>query len=566
MLGLKQKIVSWLLRGVHIDELHVGEHSVVIASSGINMGATPITNPDTVRTATVVVAANDSSAESKLQADYVCDGTDDHVEIQAALAALPGGAGEVLLLEGTYYIEVRLALDSNQTLRGCGKNTILTTTTIDLDIITATGGDGTELTGILIADFCIDGDAGEVANVSGILWAYVDYSKIRDIWSQDNGTGSGIRLNNCDFNEIIGCTCQGNTSNGIYLSTSNNNTVSGNTCQGNLNGICVATSSENNTVSGNTCQGNTGNGIYLAASSNNNTVSGNTCQGSVNGIQVATTAHNNTVSGNTCQGNNNGIYLYDSCCNNTIAGNTCQGNGNHGIIIELGSNNNTSTGNTCQGNGGAGICLYDSNCNNTISGNTCQGSGNTGIYIELGSNNNTITGNTCQGSLTGAGIFLYESSHNTVTGNTCQGNGGAGFFDGRGIYLYGSCHNNTVSGNTSQGNAKDGICVDGSDNNNIVGNVCLENSQETDNAFDNIFLTNSDYNLIIGNVCRRGTQDNKPRYGINISNDNCDRNCLIGNDLYDSGSTGDLNDVPTTNPTLKHDNRNLAGTGWLAEV
>jgi len=56
------------------------------------------------------------------------------------------------------------------------------------------------------------------------------------------------------------------------------------------------------------------------------------------------------------------------------------------------------------------------------------------------------------------------------------------------------------------------------------------------------------------------------RYGINISNDACDRNCLIGNDLYDSGKTGDLNDVPTTNPTLKHDNRDLAGTGWLVEV
>jgi len=56
------------------------------------------------------------------------------------------------------------------------------------------------------------------------------------------------------------------------------------------------------------------------------------------------------------------------------------------------------------------------------------------------------------------------------------------------------------------------------------------------------------------------------RYGINIASDACDRNCLIGNDLYDSGKTGDLNDVPTTNPTLKHDNRNLAGTGWLPEV
>lgn len=439
MLGLKQKIVPWLLRGVHIDELHIGEHSVVIASSGINMGATPITNPNTVRTATVVVAANDSSAESKLQADYVCDGTDDHVEIQAALDALPGG-GEVLLLEGIYYIEVSLALDSNQTLKGCGKNTVLTTTTADLDIVTATGGDGTELTGILIADLCVDGAAGGAVNGVGIFWTYVDYSKILNIWSQNNGEHN-IRLTNCDFNGIIGNTCQGNACSGIWLHFSNNNTIVGNACQGNAN---------------------------------------------------------------------DGIYLYASN-NNTIVGNTCQGNAYGGISLDDASNNNTIVGNTCQGNTQDGIYAYDSH-NNTISGNTCQGNTSEGIYLD-------------------------------------------------------DVENNTMSGNTCQGNSYNGIYVDSSKNNNIVGNVCLENSQDADDTYDNIFLVNnSDYNLINGNICRQGVLANTPRYGINISDDTCDRNCLIGNDLYDSGSTGDLNDVPTTNPTLKHDNRNLAGTGWLAEV
>ena len=48
-----------------------------------------------VRTATFVVAASDSSAKSKDQADYVCDGVDDQVEIQAAIDALPSGSGKV---------------------------------------------------------------------------------------------------------------------------------------------------------------------------------------------------------------------------------------------------------------------------------------------------------------------------------------------------------------------------------------------------------------------------------------------------------------------------------------
>ena len=52
------------------------------------------------RSATIVVAASDSSAKSKAQADYVCDGTNDEVEIQAAITA--GAGGKITLLEGNY--------------------------------------------------------------------------------------------------------------------------------------------------------------------------------------------------------------------------------------------------------------------------------------------------------------------------------------------------------------------------------------------------------------------------------------------------------------------------------
>ncbi|RLC39843.1 MAG: hypothetical protein DRH33_01795, partial [Candidatus Nealsonbacteria bacterium] len=52
---------------------------------------------------TIIVAASDSTSTSR--ADYVCDGTDDQVEINNAINSLPPGiGGTVLLLEGTYYI------------------------------------------------------------------------------------------------------------------------------------------------------------------------------------------------------------------------------------------------------------------------------------------------------------------------------------------------------------------------------------------------------------------------------------------------------------------------------
>ncbi len=51
--------------------------------------------------APLVVAAGDSSPATKARANYTCDGFDDQVEIQAALAALPND-GTVVLSEGTF--------------------------------------------------------------------------------------------------------------------------------------------------------------------------------------------------------------------------------------------------------------------------------------------------------------------------------------------------------------------------------------------------------------------------------------------------------------------------------
>jgi hypothetical protein len=51
-------------------------------------------------TATFIVAASDASTRVKNQADYVADGTDDDVEIQAAIDALPSGGGTVVLSGG----------------------------------------------------------------------------------------------------------------------------------------------------------------------------------------------------------------------------------------------------------------------------------------------------------------------------------------------------------------------------------------------------------------------------------------------------------------------------------
>jgi len=59
----------------------------------------------TGRGATVCVAASDSTASGKAQADYICDGTADDVEINLAITAANAlSGGTVVLLDGTYTV------------------------------------------------------------------------------------------------------------------------------------------------------------------------------------------------------------------------------------------------------------------------------------------------------------------------------------------------------------------------------------------------------------------------------------------------------------------------------
>lgn len=79
--------------GIAITPNDVGDTITIASTGGGGSGGD----------AFVTVAANDSPAAQKANADYICDGTNDHVEIQAALDLLQTGTGgEVYLLPGTY--------------------------------------------------------------------------------------------------------------------------------------------------------------------------------------------------------------------------------------------------------------------------------------------------------------------------------------------------------------------------------------------------------------------------------------------------------------------------------
>lgn len=60
------------------------------------------------------------------ECNYLCDGTNDQVELQAAVDALPDAGGEVIILDGTYNLSATVQLNkANVTLRGNGPATKL---------------------------------------------------------------------------------------------------------------------------------------------------------------------------------------------------------------------------------------------------------------------------------------------------------------------------------------------------------------------------------------------------------------------------------------------------------
>lgn len=90
------------------------------------------------RGATLTIAASNATAKSKAAYDYVCDGTADDVEINAAIASLDGIGGCVELSEGTSNIgsaSTPIILDKdNVWLKGQGKATVISSLVSKINI------------------------------------------------------------------------------------------------------------------------------------------------------------------------------------------------------------------------------------------------------------------------------------------------------------------------------------------------------------------------------------------------------------------------------------------------
>ena len=199
--------------------------------------------------------------------DYLCDGTADQTEINAAITALPATGGEIVILDGTYNITAKIVVTKNNiSIRGNGNATILKrmfNSSVAEGVITLTGRSGCK-----IANLQIEGNKTSYTNTNNC----------------------GVTLNSSSNNTVTSNTCNNNTADGVFLTNSSNNMVTGNTCNDNgYKGIHLFSSNSNNTIAGNTCIRGTGlstdytasqHTIQLAGTGNNyNLIAMNNCMG-----------------------------------------------------------------------------------------------------------------------------------------------------------------------------------------------------------------------------------------------------------------------------------------------
>lgn len=292
-----------------------------------------------LQTATYVVAASQASNASRQLADYVSDDTDDQVQIQAAIDALPEAGGKVFLSEGTFLVRDEIHITKNNvTLEGQGHSTVLQLpdgfSADKLYMLNINASD------VSILNLCLDGNRDAVEGMhAGMIIDYTTRLTIDHVWLQNFtedgliGTSVVLHLTNSFFYDI---SDDGADVNGFEYSVIANNTFK------NIGDNGIDTDGAiHSSITGNTLN-NCGNaGIEVEQETNPGyteycTVGNNTMKDCGIGILVNSGRYN-SITGNTMLDCTIGIHLMSDdtyySTHNVITGNNIQG-GTYGIKEE----------------------------------------------------------------------------------------------------------------------------------------------------------------------------------------------------------------------------------------
>lgn len=529
------------------------------------------------RVATLLVAANDALDRTRAQADYICDGVADEVQINLALNALPAGGGRVMLSEGTFTLADPITLPANNiSIKGQGRGTFLDGDGLattehaivingvtncevrDLAIQTQDGGtktchcihiaNGASSTSVTQVTFVASDSDG--VHIDGTAMYDVTIRQCTFLTDIDE---HGIFMDLTAANIMTRTTVHDN----LFIGTGQEAIELGATGAGHVyceitDNLIFATGAGDgilinemtySDLSNNFVYGAIGDGIELNACSHC-TLEGNAAStNGADGINLVNFDECDLI-GNLCHTNTSeGIYVDADSTQNLIQGNHVCHSTLDGIVV-LGAYN-VIDDNYCLENGYHGISCGGIECK--IGGNYCidnsQDASNTyhGINITADGDRCHIEGNYCYGGpdhdMQEDGIHLVSGAeHCSIVGNFCY------YLQGDGIALAG---NNT--GTLIQGNKcyymedENGIVVLGSTDCQVVGNHCMSNLHH------GIFLSNADRCTVVGNTCINNDRIAGATYDGIFVNSTCVDVLVDGNFCYDNDRVGIYADGIRTN-------------------
>lgn len=338
----------------------------------------------TGRTATIVVAANDSLATSKAQADYVCDGTDDQVEIQAAIDALASTGGVVQLTEGNFYLGAA-AINLNKTA--------VSLVGFQTGFAVAEGSFGTTI---------YQTNAGKDAIVISAVQANVKDVYIRGAVFAGGHFGEvGIRVIGGQDNKIDNVKVSQFVLYGIFFD--------------NINNIWLTNSRITS------C----GKNLY-AYGSHDIVIANNQFELPSGEISVhLQSCYGTAVTGNLIENGGETTLRIHTCVNSIFVGNCIHGSPGQGsvVYIYLGHTNVISGNYIGEAHDGEAV-HFSSTLNNVFSDNVLAGTpaGEADIYLRNGNEGNLIVNNHCTSPNVDYSIRVHydENKNNLISGNYCS--------------------------------------------------------------------------------------------------------------------------------------------------
>jgi parallel beta-helix repeat protein len=398
----------------------------------------------TGRATTYVIAASDAPDHVKAQADYVCDGTADNVEVQASVNALSAGRTwiETVKLIGNFSFSN--AGDHAGSWDYCVQ--IPSYTRIDLTdaVITLAnlqnatlfqnlgwvgGGDSD----IEVVGGILNGNQAQQThlNSANIALLFVD---VTGLWIEGcnvqdwdwvgiaaEGTIRGEILNNRVYDIA--------THDGMFI-TGSDVLIQGNTVDtgadwgivaGGAASISATSGALNFRIIANHASNFTLTGIGVSISSDC-LIEANTVKNCITGIAVTDRSESTTVSGNTVKNITTDGIVVEDASDTTVVGNTVNVVGRYGILVN-GGYTPTDTlvlGNTVKYAGSSGIVVGTGVRGVVIQANssvacTVAGIMASGVGIE-------VVDNICEGNLS-TGISFDAATYSTIRGNTIRNNG-----------------------------------------------------------------------------------------------------------------------------------------------